>query len=533
MYVPSFITDEDGVQYPVKSVGLKAFSGNSNLVRIYFGEGIEELREQACYHCSNLESVSFPSTLRYFYNAFQECGKITKLEFPANLEYIGSSWLYSIVGLTGVIDIPAKVTEINITTITSEHVTGFNVAAANPNYKSVDGCLFTKDGTTLCLAPTSADWKTEYTTPDGVTTLWTSAFSNNHSLVTLTLSEGVVSALDSIGTCTQLIQLNLPSTLTTNPFQHYANLYSLSAITVSENSQTFVAVDGVLFTKDLNTLVKYPPRKEAAYIVPSTTKILGNGAFALGRVQSLTLNEGLLAIYSDALRAVIKVPATSTLNVLRIPNTVNSIANSGLFEAFWSGFEVDSSHPYYSTDGSVLYNKDKTAALVYTCDTSAPHDREVTLPSTVEEVGVGLAYNNNPLVKLDLSQTKITVLPKFTWFSNTNDGVERTLLLPSTLTRINYNSIRIVSAKTLTIPASVTIIESGAIGLDNAEEIIFEDPGQIGSDGVKLFNLTTFNSIFWVISPQCVVKGYKGTGGTLSPAEQIAKQYTLMFEPLD
>lgn len=532
MCVPSFITDEDGVQYPVKSVGLKAFSGNSNLVRIYFGEGIEELREQACYHCSNLESVSFPSTLRYLYNVFQECGKITKLEFPANLEYIGSSWLYAMVGLTGVIDIPAKVTEINITTISSEHVTGFNVAAANPNYKSVDGCLFTKDGTTLCLAPTSADWKTEYTTPDGVTTLWTSAFSNNHSLVTLTLSEGVVSALNAIGTCTQLIHLNLPSTLTTNPFQHYTNMYSLSAITVSENSQTFVAVDGVLFTKDLNTLVKYPPKKEAAYIVPSTTKILGDGAFALGRVQSLTLNEGLLAIYSNALRSVIKVPATSTLNVLRIPNTVNSIANNGLFEAFWSGFEVDSSHPYYSTDGFVLYNKDKTAALVYTCDTSAPHDREVTLPSTVEEVGVGLAYNNNPLVKLDLSQTKITVLPQYTWFSTANDGNERTLLLPNTLTRINYNSIRIVSARTLTIPAGVTTIESAAIGLDNAEEIVFEDPGQAGSDGVKVFNLTTFNSIFWTISPRCVVRGYKGSEDNLSPAEQIAKQYTLLFEPL-
>lgn len=532
MYVPSFITDEDGVQYPVKSVGLKAFAGNPNLVKIYFAEGIEELREQACYHCNNLESVSLPSTLRYLYHTFQECPKITKLELPANLEYLGTSWLYSMVGLTGIIDIPASVTEINTTTISSEHITGFNVATANLNYKSVNGCLFTKDGTTLCLVPSSAEWVTDYTTPDGVTTIWTSAFSTNRSLVTLTLSEGVVSAPSAIGSCTKLIQLNLPSTLTTNPFQSFANMYSLSAITVSENSQTFAAVDGVMFTKDLNTLVKYPPKKEAAYIVPSTTKILGSGAFALGRMQSLTLNEGLLAIYSDALRSVIKVPSDSTLNVLRIPNTVNSIAYNGLFEAFWSGFEVDSTHPYYSTDGSVLYNKDKTTAFVYTCDTSAPHDREVRLPSTVAEIGVGLAYNNSPLVKLDLSRTKVTVLPQFTWYSIADDGNERTLLLPSTLTRITYNSIRIRSAKTLSIPAGVTTIEAGAIGLDNAEEIVFEDPGQVGSDGVKVFNLTTFNSIFWTISPRCVVRGYKGSEDNLSPAEQIAKQYTLLFEPL-
>lgn len=516
----------------MKSIGLKAFAGNPNLVRIYFGEGIEELREGACYHCSKLESVSFPSTLRYMYNAFQECQMITKLEFPANLEYLGVSWLYSMTGLTGTIDIPAKVTEIHITTISSPNITAFNVASNNPNYKSVDGCLLSKDGKQLCMVPTSSEWLSDYTTPEGVTLIWNSAFSSNHSLITLTLREGVTSAINSIGSCTKLIQLNLPSTLTTNPFTVYANMYSLSAITVSENSQTFAAVDGVLFTKDLTTLIKYLPKKEAAYTVPPTTKVLNSGAFCLGRVQSLALNEGLLSIQSDALRSVIKVSA-GALNVLRIPNTVNSIADNGLFEAFWSGFEVDSAHPYYSTDGSVLYNKDRTTALVYTSDTSAPKNQEVTLPATVEELGLGFSYNNSPLVKLDLSQTKITTIPQYGWYSSGNDGVERTLLLPNTLTRINYNGIRIATAKSLTIPASVITIDSAAIGLDNAEEIVFADPGQLGSDGVKVFNLTTFNSIFWTISSRCVVKGYKGTGGVLSPAEQIALQYTLKFEPLD
>lgn len=516
----------------MKSIGLKAFAGNPNLVRIYFGEGIEELREQACFHCSKLESVSFPSTLRYMYNAFEGCSLITRLEFPANLEYLGRQWLYAVTGLTGTIDIPAKVTEIQPTALSSLNITAFNVASGNSNYKSVDGCLLSKDGTQLCMVPTSSEWLSDYTTPEGVTSIWSSAFNLNQSLITLTLREGVTDALNSIGSCTQLIQLNLPSTLTTNPFVSYANMWSLSAITVSENNQTFAAVDGVLFTKDLTTLIKYPPKKEAAYTVPSTTKVLGIGAFCLGRVQSLTLNEGLLSIQNEALRSVINA-STSTLNVLRIPNTVNFIGDNGLFGAFWSGFAVDSTHPYYSTDGSVLYNKDKTAALVYTCDTSAPKDQEVTLPATVEVLGYGFSYNNNPLVKLDLSQTKITTMPQYGWHSAGYDGVERTLLLPNTLTRINYNGIRIATAKSLTIPASVAVIDSAAIGLDNAEEIVFADPGQLGSDGVKVFNLTTFNSIFWTISSRCVVKGYKGTGGVLSPAEQIALQYTLRFEALD
>ena len=514
----------------MKSIGSNAFAGNLNLVHIYFGEGIEELQASACRNCSKLESVSLPSTLRYLYSAFQDCSLITRLKFPANLEYLGLNWLYGVRGLVGTIDIPAKTVEIYQTSISSPNITAFNVAPNNPNYKSVDGCLLSKDGKELCMIPTSSEWLSDYTTPNGVTSIWSSTFSGNRSLITLTFSEGVVSATSSISSCTNLIQLNLPSTLTTNPFASYTNLPNLSVITVSERSQTFTSVDGVLFSKDLTRLVRYPPNKQAAYIVPSTTKILGSGSFSVSKVRSLTLNEGLISIQNSALRAVIKV-SVSTLNVLRIPNTVADLYG-GLFDANWSGFEVDSNHPYFSTDGSVLYNKDRTIAFVYTCDTSAPKDQEVTLLATVEKLGGGFAHNNIPLVKLDLSQTKITTLPSYTWFSSINDGVERTLLFPNTLTRINRDSIRIATAKSLTIPVSVTTIESGAIGLDNAEEIVFADPGQMGSDGVKVFNLTTFNSIFWVISTRCIVKGYKGTGGVLSPAEQIARQYTLKFEEL-
>ena len=514
----------------MKSIGSNAFAGNPNLVHIYFGEGIEELQASACRNCSALESVSFPSTLRYLYSAFQDCRLITRLKFPANLEYLGVNWLYGMIGLTGTIDIPAKTVEINQTAISSPNITAFNISPNNPNYKSVDGCLLSKDGKELCMVPTSSEWLSDYTTPEGVTSIRSSTFTLNSSLITLTFREGVVSATGSIGSCPNLTQVNLPSTLTTNPFMGYASLSNLSVITVSEKSQTFASVDGELFSKDMVRLVRYPPDKRAAYIVPSTTKVLGSGSFSSGRVQSLTLNEGLISIQSNALRGVIKV-SVSALNVLRIPNTVSSV-DGGLFGSNWSGFEVDSNHPYFSTDGSVLYNKDRTIALVYTCDTSAPTDQKVTLPATVETLGAGFSYSNRPLVKLDLSQTKITTLPSYTWFSSVNDGVERTLLLPNTLTRINRDSIRIATAKSLTIPVSVTTIESGAIGLDNAEEIVFADPGQMGSDGVKVFNLTTFNSIFWVISTRCIVKGYKGTGGVLSPAEQIARQYTLKFKEL-
>lgn len=499
----------------MKVVDEFAFSGNQYLVRIYFGEGIEEIRVKACFNCRKITSVSLPSTLRNLYSAFEGCSGITSITYPEGLEYLGSGWIYLMTGLQGVIHIPASVTTVLQTTVSSAYITGFNVSAGNANYKSQDGCILSKDGSVLYLVPSSSSWLSEYTTPSTVTYIANEAFGHNYSLRTLTLSEGVVEAYSAIGSLSNLTTLNLPSTLTTSPFTSYPNLNNLAAINVASNSNTFTSVDGVLFSKDLTELVKYPGGKQAAYEVPSTTKVIKAGGLTLAILRSLTLNEGLTHLESWAMRQI--QLASSSLGTLRIPNSLTQVTDTSFFTCNFDEFQVDASHTTLSTDGPILYNKNRTVALVYACNPNAARDRVVTLPSTVRSIYYGFSYANFPVKTIDLSQTSVTRLPTYFWNNLTNDGVERNVVLPNTLTTIDSQSVMVGTMKTLTIPASVTTIAAGAIGLPEASEIIFLNRGTFIA-----------NSIFNQISPRCVIRGYRG-----SSAESVALQYTLRFEPLD
>ena len=87
----------------MKSVGENAFTGNPWLVAIYFGEGIEEIRLNACQGCNALTEISLPSTLKVYYGALERCDNVTSLVFNEGLEELRASWCYGCDGLVGVI----------------------------------------------------------------------------------------------------------------------------------------------------------------------------------------------------------------------------------------------------------------------------------------------------------------------------------------------------------------------------------------------------------------------------------------------
>ena len=56
--------------------------------------------------------------------------------------------------------------------------------------------------------------------------------------------------------------------------------YDLVEIIVKKGNNSYVAVDGVLFSKDLHTLMKYPEGKTGAFSIPDSVKKIGDWAFA-------------------------------------------------------------------------------------------------------------------------------------------------------------------------------------------------------------------------------------------------------------
>lgn len=79
----------DGTEYTVASCGIWAFSGCENLRTLTFEPPFASIQLTVA-NCPNLETVVLPRELRKI-QGFHTCPKLTSIEFPDALEYVGDS----------------------------------------------------------------------------------------------------------------------------------------------------------------------------------------------------------------------------------------------------------------------------------------------------------------------------------------------------------------------------------------------------------------------------------------------------------
>lgn len=172
----------------------------SNLVTsVEIQEGVTKIGDYAFYNMQNISSVSFPNSLLSIGDgAFFDCPITGNVVIPEHVETIGDNAFAMIGQSASTVSIPASVTSIgkwafqNKSTedITSTNViTAINVAAANPNYCSVDGILYSKDMTTLIAYP-AGKTATEYVIPSTVTEIKSRALYSCVYITTLTIPAG-------------------------------------------------------------------------------------------------------------------------------------------------------------------------------------------------------------------------------------------------------------------------------------------------------------------------------------------------------
>lgn len=519
MYVPSFITDEDGVQYPVKSVGGSAFFGNPWLVAIYFDEGIEEILHATCAHCGNLESITLPSTLKTFKGSFEGCAKLQNFKLNEGLESIDGSFLYG-VGLVTRVTIPASLKTITPSANgpTSGHFTGYDVVASNPYFKSVDGVLLSKDGTILYSVPTSLEWLSDYTTPPGVVTIYPGCFYKVYSLNTLTFRDGVIEATNTI-TDTRITTLNLPATLQQSPFSSYANGRMLQAINVTAGSQYLSSGDGILYNADKTEVLFVPAGRHFDTLTfPDTVKTIGYRAMSCVNINHFTFGKNVSMIRTRGIAECGRYNSTLTEagQTCVLPASLTTLDPDGiLLNCFFDQYSIDANNPAFMIQNNMLLSKDGTRLYAILLGRNLSIDTLV-VPSTVTSCNARiLSTIQRNIQTIDYSQTKITVLTSYT-VAGSSDGFQ--VKLPDTLERL-YGGATVYSnsMESLELPASVTLIVPSSIYASNLKELIFKNKGTF-----------TANSIFGEISRSCVIRGYRG-----SSAEDVARQYTLMFEPLD
>ncbi len=198
----------------VTSIGLYAFSGCTNLTSVTIPDSVTSIGEWAFSRCTNLTSVTIPDSVTSIqYGAFSGCTNLTSVTIPDSVTSIGYSAFYSCESLTSV-TIPDSVTTIEDGAFGGcTSLTEINVTDGNTSYMDIDGVLYNADCTELVAYP--AGRGTDYSIPDGVTSIGQCAFSGCTNLTSVTIPDGVTSiGQDAFYWCISLTSVTIPDSVT-------------------------------------------------------------------------------------------------------------------------------------------------------------------------------------------------------------------------------------------------------------------------------------------------------------------------------
>ena len=225
--VPNSITS-----LPVTGIGAWAFYFNYRVSALTLPETLVSIGDAAFTGCWNLSTINIPNGVTNIGSSAFEGSGVTNFVIPGSVFNIGSNALLSCPSLG---------------TIT--------VDPTNAVYSSSDGILFDKARTTLISCP--AGKTGNVIIPPSVTGVGHAAFAY----------------------CSGLTNISIPNSVSNIGEVAFARCLSLTEITVDGANAAYSSIDGVLFDKTQDTLLKCPAGKIGTYSVPETVRTIGYAAF--------------------------------------------------------------------------------------------------------------------------------------------------------------------------------------------------------------------------------------------------------------
>ena len=170
---------------PVTAIPDNAFYGCKALTSITIPYSVTSIGYRAFRNCRNLASITIPNNVTSIEeDAFRNCKSLTSITIPDSVTSIGSEAFAGCRSLTS-ITIPDSVTSIG-----KDVFKGcYSLNAFYGKFTSADNRCLIVDGV-LILYAKGCDL-TQYTIPDGVTSIGRYAFSNCKSLTSVTIPNSV------------------------------------------------------------------------------------------------------------------------------------------------------------------------------------------------------------------------------------------------------------------------------------------------------------------------------------------------------
>ncbi|MDR3236384.1 MAG: leucine-rich repeat protein [Prevotellaceae bacterium] len=224
--------------------------------------------------------------------------------------------------------------------------------------------------------------------PESVTSIGDKAFIGCYKLTAVTIPESVTSIGDyAFSGCNKLTTVTIPASVTILGERAFGDCYGLTAINVDAGNPNYASDDGVLFNKDKTTLILSPGAKSGNYTIPNTVTSIEERAFYPSQITAVT-----------------------------IPASVESIGESAFVSCLnLTAINVDAGNSNYSSDGGVLFNKNKSTLVQYPGAKSGNY----TIPNFVTSIGYdAFAYCDN-LTAVTIPDS-VTGIGGFAFYACTN-----------------------------------------------------------------------------------------------------------------
>ena len=250
-----------------ETIAKYAFYKNLNIINPVFNENLKVIEENAFEGCNSLRSVHLKNNVTTIKeSAFKTCSVLDDVILSTSLTEL-NSYVFRDCGYLREIEIPGSVKKIHpwafFNDLRLKNVT------FNEGIEELLSSSFSYTGVKNVILPST------------IRTLGSNCFTGCDYLENITLNEGLEEIGDYCFNIVKLLEkINIPSTVKTIGKGAFTACLSLTSFDVSSSNPNFASVDGVLFSKDLTSLIAYPSAKDVKeYTIPSTVTKLAFRCF--------------------------------------------------------------------------------------------------------------------------------------------------------------------------------------------------------------------------------------------------------------
>ena len=347
----------------VENIGGSAFEYCGSLSSVVIGNGVKSIGSSAFSDCSSLSSIVIPDSVTSIGSwVFSNCSSLSSVVIGNSVTTIGSCAFWGCSSLSSIV-IPDSVTSIDFTPfLYCGSLTNIDVNPDNAKYTSIDGNLYTKDGTTL-LQYAIGKTDTTFIIPDGVTTIGGDAFLACRIISSIVIPDSVTTiGGNAFASCNSLSSIVIPDSVTIIGSYAFEYCWSLSSIIIPDSvtrigsyafshcskltsvvipdsvtsigNSAFSYCHSSLYTEyeygkyvrsgdnPYAVLIETTNQNMSSYVIHEDTRIIAGFAFSgCSRLSSITIPDGVTSISSHAL-----INCNSLTSVV-IGNSVTSIGD--------------------------------------------------------------------------------------------------------------------------------------------------------------------------------------------------------------